>query len=94
MRWKLFADLAEVAGDSEIEVEVERPEGGEPTVDDALAALLDERPALADRVLEDGELREHVNLLRNGRSVAEEAGLATPVEPGDELAMFPPVSGG
>lgn len=92
MRWKLFADLAEVAGDGEVEVDLDEP--GDATVDDALAALLDARPALADRVLDDGELREHVNLLRNGRNVAEESGLATPVDPDDELAMFPPVSGG
>ena len=90
MRWKLFADLAEVAGGREVEVELS--EGA--TVDDALSALLDARPALADRVLKDGDLREHVNLLRNGRSVTGEDGLATPVEPDDELAMFPPVSGG
>lgn len=95
MRWKLFADLAEVAGGREVEVEVEPQEpDGEATVDDALAALLDARPELADRVLADGELRDHVNVLHNGRNVAEEAGLATPVEPDDELAMFPPVSGG
>ncbi|MFB6302010.1 MAG: ubiquitin-like small modifier protein 1 [Haloferacaceae archaeon] len=93
MRWKLFADLAEVADGREVEVELPSDDG-EATVDDALDALLDARPALADRVLDDGELREHVNLLRNGRDVSQESGLATPVEPDDELAMFPPVSGG
>jgi molybdopterin synthase sulfur carrier subunit len=39
---------------------------------------------------EDGGLREHVNLLRNGERVALDA----PVAPDDELALFPPVSGG
>jgi molybdopterin synthase sulfur carrier subunit len=91
MRWKLFADLAEVAGEQEVEVELSAEDA---TVEDALSALLDERPALEDRVLSDGEVREHVNLLRNGRDVAEHDGLGTRVEPDDELAMFPPVSGG
>ncbi|WP_284014393.1 ubiquitin-like small modifier protein 1 [Halobaculum litoreum] len=91
MHWKLFADLAEAAGESEPSVDA--PEA--TTVGDALDALLDAHPALATRVLdEDGELRGHVNLLRNGRDVREGEGLDTPVDPDDELALFPPVSGG
>lgn len=94
MEWKLFADLAEAAGDRRVSV----PVGADDTVGDALDALLEDRPALAERVLdEDGDLRSHVNLLRNGRNVHTEGdgeGLSTPVDDGDELALFPPVSGG
>jgi molybdopterin synthase sulfur carrier subunit len=92
MHWKLFADLAEAAGDREVAVAVEPG----ATVGDALDALLSDRPALADRVLDDDdELADHVNLLRNGQNVFTEAdGLATELEAGDELALFPPVSGG
>ncbi|MFB6130199.1 MAG: ubiquitin-like small modifier protein 1 [Salinigranum sp.] len=91
MQWKLFADLAEVAGDRTVDVDVEP--GG--TVGDALEALLADRPALADRVLDDsGDLREHINVLRNGEDVADGSGLDTELTPGDELALFPPVSGG
>ena len=62
---------------------------------DALDALLDANPALAERVIDDdGDLRDHVNLLRNGEDVREPEGLSTPVDPDDELALFPPVSGG
>lgn len=93
MRWKLFADLAEVA-DGQV-VEVDLSDDGDATVADALDALLDAHPALADRVLDDDDdLREHINLLRNGRTVDDAEGMATPVEPDDELALFPPVSGG
>ena len=49
MHWKLFADLAEAAGDREVAVAVEPG----ATVGDALDALLSDRPALADRVLDD-----------------------------------------
>jgi molybdopterin synthase sulfur carrier subunit len=90
MEWKLFADLAEVAGDRHVEVD-----GDAETAGDALDALLDAYPDLRDRVLdESGDLADHVTLLCNGETVSGTGGLATPVSPGDELALFPPVSGG
>ncbi|AGB33114.1 MoaD family protein [Natrinema pellirubrum DSM 15624] len=89
--WKLFADLAERAGDKHVTVEA----GAGDTVGDAFEELLEEAPALEGRVLEDGELRSQINVLRNGTNVlVEEEGLATVLEAGDELALFPPVSGG
>ncbi|WP_135821368.1 ubiquitin-like small modifier protein 1 [Halostella litorea] len=91
MQWKLFADLAEHAGTKEIPVDE-----GADTVGEALDALLADRPALAERVLtDDGELRDHINVLRNGTNVLVEGdGLEERLEAGDELALFPPVSGG
>ena len=91
MEWKLFADLAETAGTRQVSVPIEEGD----TVADALEALLADHPALEERVLDDdGELRDHINLLRNGKTVTTGEGLATPVEDDDELALFPPVSGG
>lgn len=91
MRWRLFATLAEAAGDSEVDVD-----GDPDTVGEAFDALLDARPALESEVLdEDGDLHDHVRLLHEGSDpFAEGDGLDTPVEAGDELALFPPVSGG
>ena len=91
--WKLFADLAERAGDKRITVEAAAGD----TVGDALEELLADRPELEDRVLDDegGDLRSQINVLRNGTNVfVEEDGLETELEEGDELALFPPVSGG
>ncbi|WP_418286327.1 ubiquitin-like small modifier protein 1 [Halorubrum sp. DTA46] len=91
MEWKLFADLAEIAGDRVIAVDVESGE----TVGDALDALLDGRPDLRDRVLDDdGAVADHINVLRNGRSVHLDGGLDVTLDADDELALFPPVSGG
>ncbi len=92
MEWKLFADLAEVAGEKRVTVSV--ADGA--TVAEALDALLETHPSLRARVLdEDGDLEDHINILRNGENVfASGAGLATDVDPADELAIFPPVSGG
>ena len=90
MRWKLFADLRDVAGDRHVEVDV----GADASVAEALSALLDARPALRERVTgDDGELAEHVNVYRNGESVARDE-FDDPVGTDDELALFPPVSGG
>ena len=96
MQWTLFATLAEAAGDSEVAVDPGNAGDSPTTVGDALDALLDAHPALADEVLDPaGELADHVRLLHEGRDPFVEAeGLATPVEPDDELALFPPVSGG
>jgi len=91
MHWKLFADLAEVAGD-EVAIDLV---AAEPTVDDALDALIETHPALEPRIYtDDGEIESHLNLLHNGVNVRDNEGLSTPVEEDDELALFPPVSGG
>jgi molybdopterin synthase sulfur carrier subunit len=84
--WRLFADLAEVADGREHAVTVD----ADATARDALEALLAGNDALGDRVLAGDELAADVNLMRNGSSTSLDAELAD----GDELAMFPPVTGG
>jgi molybdopterin synthase sulfur carrier subunit len=91
MEWRLFATLAEAAGDTEVEVDVEPG----ATVGDAFDALLAAHPELEEEVLADGDLAEHVRLLYEGKDpFAEADGFETTVEGGEELALFPPVSGG
>lgn len=92
LEWKLFADLKEYAGGGRVTVEVE--EGA--TVGEALAALVEGNSGLDGRVFdENGEVYDHVNVLRNGKNVETAGdGLGTTVEERDELALFPPVSGG
>lgn len=91
MEWKLFADLAERAGGKRIAVDVEPGD----TVSDALDALFGDHPDLRDRVMDGDEVRDDINVMRNGANVfVRENGLDTELEDGDELALFPPVSGG
>lgn len=52
---------------------------------DGLAGLLFAAP---------GTLRDFVNILKNGRNVQFLAGLDTPLEDGDIIALFPPLAGG
>lgn len=92
VEWKLFADLKEYAGSARVTVEVE--DGA--TVGDALAALVEGNAGLEGRVFdESGEVYDHVNVLQNGENVETAgSGLGTEVRERDELALFPPVSGG
>ncbi|MFB6074687.1 MAG: ubiquitin-like small modifier protein 1 [Haloarculaceae archaeon] len=91
MEWKLFATLAETAGEREVALD-----GEAATVGEALDALLAAHPDLEGAVLDEaGDLREHVRLLHEGEDPFRAAeGLETPVGADDELALFPPVSGG
>lgn len=92
MQVRLFANLAETAGEREIEVD----SSDIATVGDALESLFAEHPSLESEILdESGDLQGHINVLLNGANIHhEEAGLDSEVEPTDELAVFPPVSGG
>lgn len=88
MHWKLFANLAETTGEREIVADGD-------TLRESFNGLLDSYPELRDLLLtEDGELQEHIRLLRNGSDPFAEDGFDTALEDGDELALFPPVSGG
>jgi molybdopterin synthase sulfur carrier subunit len=93
MRWQLFATLAESAGDNEVEVPVEEPE---PTLRDALDSLLATHPGLEPQVLaDDGSLQEHIRLLCDGEDPFHAAdGWETELSEVEELALFPPVTGG
>ena len=93
MRWKLFATLAETADEGEFDVTVT---ANELTLRDAFDALLSAQPALESEVLdEDGQLHDHIRLLHEGTDPFHDSdGWDTMVSASDELALFPPVSGG
>ncbi len=93
MRWKLFATLSETAGDNEIDLSIEAED---PTLRDALDALLASHPALEAQVLaDDGSLQDHIRLLCDGEDpFRTREGWETNVSDAAELALFPPVSGG
>jgi len=42
----------------------------------------------------DGNLQPYVNVFLNGEIIPESEGLDKILQPGDEIAIFPPVSGG
>ncbi len=64
------------------------------TVGEALDKLCDGRDGLRQALFLDGGLLPHVRVMVNGRDVELDQGLATPVEPEDQIAVFPPIAGG
>ena len=80
---RLFADIRERAGEDEVEAEGE-------TVGEAVENLVARHPSLEERLYSDGELRPHLNLTADGEPVEADAS----TEEVDEIAVFPPVSGG
>ena len=49
---------------------------------------------LFDLIVDKGNLREDVVILVNGKNILLSGGIDTPLSANDDVAIFPPVSGG
>lgn len=87
---RMFATFREAVGQKTIHREY--PEGA--TVKEVLEGLQAEFEDLEGRFFENGDIRPQVNVLKNGREVLHLEGLATTLEDGDTISIFPPVAGG
>lgn len=85
---RFFANFREAVGQKTVMWTVD--DGA--TVGAVLHALEDEYPDLG--LFENGELREFLSVMKNGREVTHLDGLDTPLADGDRLSVFPPVAGG
>jgi len=63
------------------------------TVGDALSVLCD-TPARRGEIFAGDGLKPHLVIMVNGVHVDTRCGLATPLSPGDTLAVFPMLGGG
>lgn len=84
---RLFANLRELARVKEIPLEGD-------DVHQVLKVLVERFPDLRSLVFQGEELQTYINILINGRSIHEFEGIKTPLSDGDEIALFPPISGG
>lgn len=87
---RFFATFREAVGTKTIEREYD--DGA--SVGDILAALEREFDGLGGQLIENGDIRPQINVLRNGREVLHMEGMDTLMEDGDTLSVFPPVAGG
>jgi len=87
---KSFATLREVM---DAELRMDFPAGA--TIRSLLAELTGRYQGLYELLFIAPEtLRDFVNILQNGRNIHFLAGLDTPLEDGDIIALFPPAAGG
>lgn len=84
---RLFAHIREIVGERELFL-------NSTTVNGVLDALTSMKPDLREVLFEDGALRPYITVLLNGRNINEINGVQSILSEGDEVAIFPPVSGG
>ncbi len=89
VRFKLFANFREAAGKKELEINVPGN-----TVKEVIHSLTAQYPKLAPLMYQDDHLKQYVNVLLNGQTVKHDQIATTQLKEGDEIALFPPVSGG
>lgn len=69
--------------------------GESQTLRDILRPVFDENKILRQSIVDEtGKLREHINIFIGCKNVRKMNGLDTPINEGDEISIFPSVSGG
>jgi len=84
---RLFANFREFTKTGELIIEGN-------TVRDVLERICGKYPGLENILFKDGNLQPYVNIFLNGENILESGGLDSSLKQGDEVAIFPPVSGG
>jgi len=64
------------------------------TVGGILMELENRNPGMAERLLDNGELRRFINIYVDGEDIRFADGLETEVQDGSELSIVPAVAGG
>ncbi len=81
---KLFANLRNVAGTKEVSITG-------ASVRAVVSDLVERYPLLETYLLENGQIRQHVIITINGHPTTD---WDAPVTEQDQIAIFPPISGG
>jgi molybdopterin synthase sulfur carrier subunit len=84
---RLFANFREFTKNGELEIEGN-------TIMDVLEGICNKYPGIENILFKDGNLQPYVNIFLNGENVLGSGGLERSLIQGDEVAIFPPVSGG
>jgi len=87
---RFFAPFRELFGVNEGEIEL----SGAHDVRELLDLLCNSDKRREQIFDQFGELRSHVMIFKNGQPIQMSGGIQTELKEGDEIAIFPPVSGG
>lgn len=87
IRVKLFANIREFTGTKELEVD-------SGTVREVLKKLCRKFPGFEELIFDGEKIKPYINVFLNGKNVLDEGGPGTMLHTDDEIAIFPPVSGG
>lgn len=87
IRVKFFANLREFTQTKELEMDGS-------TVNEILKNLCVKFSGFEELIFDGETIKPYVNVFLNGRNVIESGGLNTMLHAYDEIALFPPVSGG
>lgn len=86
-RVKFFANFREFTGTKELEMDG-------TTVIGIIKDLCRKFPGFEELIFDGENIKPYVNVFLNGRNVKESGGINTFLHTNDEIAIFPPVSGG
>ena len=84
---RFFANFREFTKTNELEIEGN-------TVMDILEIICNRFHGMKKILFKDGNLQPYVNIFLNGENIPGSEGLDKILRSGDEIAIFPPVSGG
>jgi molybdopterin synthase sulfur carrier subunit len=88
---KFFANLKDITKRKKIRIDLK--EG--TTIFQLLEVLFDQFTSLRKEILtENNELKEWIQILKNGRNIKYLNALNTKLEDADTISIFPPVAGG
>jgi molybdopterin synthase sulfur carrier subunit len=86
---QFFATFREFFESKSVQIEV----GTGATVQDLLNLVCNTRER-RERVFDKGKLKPHTLVMKNGRHIRHLKGLATELNDGDIISVFPPIAGG
>ena len=86
---KFFATFREIFDSKALQIEV----GTGATVEDLLNLVFNTHER-RERIFDNGKLKPHIIVMKNGRHIQHLKGLDTELNEGDTVSVFPPIAGG